>query len=381
MKILHIMLGNFYIDNYSYQENMLPKYHKIQGHEVEIIASLFTFDENGKGKWLSKGDKYVNEYGIPVTRLNFSRKPLSKKFRFYRGLSKELNRVSPDIIFIHGIQFSDISVVVSYLKKNPSVIVYADNHADFSNSAKNWISLHFLHEVIWRICAQKINPYVKKFYGVLPARVDFLANIYKLPREKIELLVMGADDDAVKAASNPNVHKKIRKKYDIADDDFLIINGGKIDNFKKQTLLLMDAVNSFPNPKVKLIIFGSVIPELKIEIKNRCSHRVQYIGWINAENSYKYFASSNLACFPGRHSVFWEQAAGQGIPMLVKKWNGTTHVDMGGNVKFLKKDSVEEITEALNEILSGTNYEKMNSAAKQASAKFRYSDIAKRSIE
>ncbi len=28
MKIVHMCLGCFYPDNYSYQENMLPKYHK-----------------------------------------------------------------------------------------------------------------------------------------------------------------------------------------------------------------------------------------------------------------------------------------------------------------------------------------------------------------
>ena len=44
MKILHLMLACFYIDKYSYQENYLPKYHKKQGHDVEIIASLFTFE-------------------------------------------------------------------------------------------------------------------------------------------------------------------------------------------------------------------------------------------------------------------------------------------------------------------------------------------------
>lgn len=47
MKILHLCLANFYIDNYSYQENMLPKFHKKLGYEVEIIASMQSFDRNG----------------------------------------------------------------------------------------------------------------------------------------------------------------------------------------------------------------------------------------------------------------------------------------------------------------------------------------------
>ncbi len=380
MKILHLMLANFYIDNYSYQENLLPKFHKLNGNNVEIIASLFTFDENGCGKWLPHADKYINEYGIPVTRLAFSNAPFSRKLRKYEGLAEELDRVSPDVIFIHGVQFSDISIVVKYLKKNRSVRVFVDNHADFSNSAKSWISKYILHQIIWRHYAQMINPYVKRFYGVLPARVDFLSNVYGIPREKIKLLVMGADDEAVHFAASSDARKNIRKKYNIDENDFLIMNGGKIDNYKRQTLLLMDAVNNFNNPKVKLIVFGSVIPELKKEIEKRCSDRVQYIGWIRAEESYSYFAACDLACFPGRHSVFWEQVVGQGIPIIVKKWTGTTHVNVCGNARFLEKDSVKEITDVLRDILIGNNYNKILSAAKKASINFMYSDIAKKSI-
>jgi len=380
MKIMHLMLACFYIDNYSYQENYLPKYHKKQGHDVEIVASLFTFDENGNGKWVEKGSKYTNEHGIPVTRLGFKNNRFSKILRQYTGLYEELERFNPDVIFIHGVQFCDIKVLVKYLKKHPDVRVFADNHADFSNSAKSFVSKYIQHRILWRHCAQLINPYVKRFYGVLPARVDFLINEYKLPKEKVELLIMGTDDDSVTEAKNPIYRQQIRAQYGIEDDDFLIMYGGKTDNYKKQVFLLMDAVNEIDNPKVKLIVFGSVIPELKDEVQKRCSNRVKYIGWVQAKDSYKYFASCDLAVFPGRHSVFWEQVAGQGIPLLVKEWQGTKHTDINGNTIFLKNDSKDEIKEALLNILDGDNYSELLNRAKRAEKEFLYSEIAKRSI-
>ena len=376
------MLGCFYIDNYSYQENYLPKHHKLQGHDVEIIASLVTFDENGKPTLLKKADKYVNEYGIPVTRLDYKKGKIAKRLRYYVGLEAELERVSPDLIFIHGVQFSDIGIVAKYCKNHPDVKVFADSHSDFSNSATNFISKNILHRIIWRSCAQKINPFVTRFYGVLPARVDFLVNEYKLPQEKVELLVMGADDDSVTSAENPEIRKEIREKYSLSDDDFVIMTGGKIDAFKTQTLLLMEAVRNINNPKVKLIVFGSVTPELKEKVNALADgKRVQYIGWVQAKDSYSYFAAADLVVFPGRHSVFWEQVAAQGKPMLVKHWNGTTHVDCGGNVRFLAKDSTEEIQTEIEQLLEGDNYQKMLESAKKASANFMYSQIAKRSIE
>ncbi len=380
MKILHIMLGNFYIDNYSYQENYLPKYHKDQGHDVEIIASLFTFDENGKGTWLPKASKYSSEYGIPVTRLDFKKIKTARRLRYYIGLEEELERIAPELIFIHGVQFRDIRIVADYCKKHPEVVVYADNHADFSNSATNWVSKHILHHIIWRRCAQIINPYVKKFYGVLPARVDFLVNEYKLPKEKVELLVMGADDELVESAAAPAVRQNIRKKYGLAEDDIVIMTGGKIDAFKTQTLLLMEAVHKIENPKVKLVVFGSVTPELKDKVDDLVDgNKVRYIGWVQAKDSYQHFAACDLAVFPGRHSVFWEQVVAQGIPMLVKRWAGTTHVNVCDNVLFLEQDSIEEIYQKTKDILA--NYKQYKTAAKEASKHFLYSKIAKRSIE
>ncbi len=381
MKILHIVLCGCYTDNLSYQDNYLPKYHKLQGHDVEIITSLLVYDENGNSLWLPEPKDYINDDGVRVIRLKMKSSIINKVLRRYTSFYETLEKSKPDIIFIHGVQFADVTVIRRYCKKHPNVRVYADNHADFSNSATNWISKKILHEIVWRHYAQKINPCVKKFYGVLPARVDFLANEYKLPREKIELLVMGADDECVAKAENPTVRKNIREEYGIAEDDFLIITGGKIDAFKTQTLLLMEAVQQIENSKLKLLVFGSVTPELKDKVEALADgEKVQYIGWVQSKNSYDYFAASDLVVFPGRHSVFWEQVAAQGKPMIVKYWDGTTHVDVCGNVEFLYKDSTEEIKEKIEKIIEPANYFAMKENAEKASEHFMYSKIAQISI-
>ena len=384
MRIVHLCLGSFFPDNYSYQENMLPKFHKQQGNHVEVIASLATFDENGKPTYMEHGGTYQNEYDIKVTRLEY-RKPLKiyHRMKRYIGTYAALEAAKPEILFIHGCQFMDMDIVVRYLKKHKGIRVYVDNHADFSNSATNWLSKNILHKIFWRHTAQMVEPYTTKFYGVLPARVDFLKNLYKLPPEKCELLVMGADDDLVEAAEKPEVRKEIRSKYHIAEDDFLIMTGGKIDQFKTQTLLLMEAVQKIKNLKVKLIVFGSITTDLKEKVNALADgEKVQSIGWIQAKDSYQYFAAADLVVFPGRHSVFWEQVAAQGIPMLCKKWDGTTHVDVGGNVRFLEKDRADEIQVAIEELLNQPEkYQQMKRVAvEQGKKTFLYSDIAKRCI-
>ncbi len=385
MKIVHLCLGNYFVDNYSYQENMLTKYHKLAGHDVAVIASLYTFDKHGQVTYLTEGGRYTNEYGIPVTRLNYrGNLRLARRLRRYQGVYQALEREKPDVLFIHGCQFVDIRQVVKYVKRNPGITVYVDNHADFSNSARNPFTRYLLHPLLWRRCAKAIEPYAKKFYGVLPARVDFLKNIYGVFPEKVELLVMGADDELVKKSADAAVRKRIRDQYGIKDDDFLIMTGGKINEFKTQTLLLMEAVLGIARENVKLIVFGSVIPEMQKKVNSLSDgDAVQYIGWVDALNCYDYFAAADLVVFPGRHSVFWEQVCGQGIPLMVKRWDGTTHVDIGGNVVFLTEDSEREIREKILWLLDDPEaYKCMKQAAEREGMKhFSYVDIARRSIE
>ena len=384
MKIVHLCLGSFYPDNYSYQENLLPKFHKELGYEVEVIASTQSFDSDGKVCYLQNTGTYQNEYDIKVTRIPYkTNAKIWKKLKRYQGCYNALKLAKPDIIFIHGGQFLDIDQVVKYVKANPNIVVYVDNHADFSNSATNWFSKNILHKIVWRHCEREIEPFTKNFYGVLPVRVDFLKNMYGLPASKCELLVMGADDDLVEATNSPRIKAQIRAKYGISEDDFLIVTGGKIDAWKKQTLLLMKAVQNIKSDKVRLIVFGSVTPELRSQVSALSDgNKVQYIGWVQSSDSYQYFAAADLIVFPGRHSVFWEQVAGQGIPMLVKDWPGTHHVDLGGNVRFLTQDSVGEIQAEIEHLIKcPEEYQEMKRIARERGMDvFSYRSIARRAV-
>lgn len=380
MKILHICYAGAYNEGWSYQENMLSKYHAKMGHEVALLCIPYEQSE-GKLRRASETD-YTNADGVHVTRME-ERFNLANRLVSYRGTKRKLEEISPDIIFVHGCQFLDAPVVARYVKAHPGVQMYVDNHADFSNSATNWLSKNILHKIIWRYCAHKIEPFTRKFYGVLPARVDFLKDIYKLPPEKCELLVMGADDEYVAAAAKPEVRQQVRQQYGIREDDFLVMTGGKIDRWKTQTLLLMEAVKKTRCPGVKLIVFGSVTEELQEQVQALADgEKVQYIGWIQAKDSYRYFAAADLVVFPGRHSVFWEQAAAQGIPMLVKDWPGTHHVDLGGNVEFLTQDRAEEIQTKIESLASHPEkYQRMKEIAQEKGMKvFSYMEIANRAI-
>lgn len=381
MKIVHICLGGPMTDGWNYQENMLAKYHKMMGLDVIVVASKWVYSTNGK---LIKTDKARYTYnGIKMIRISNLFGNINSKLKLFKGLYTTLNEEKPDIIFVHGVQYLDIFTITKYIKKN-SPIVYVDNHADFINSATNWLSKNVLHKILWKACANHIEPYTRKFYGVLPIRVEFLTNMYQLPKDKCELLVMGGDTELIQKCEDSDSRTRIRRKYGISDNDFLIITGGKFDSKKRQYIELMRAIKSINEKRLKMIVFGSVSDEMRAEFDLLVdSEKIQYAGWIQGTDTYDYFSAADLVVFPGRHSVFWEQVVAQGIPLLCHRWEGITHIDVGGNVFYLENANKEEICNKIVEVMDNTEkYSRMKQMAKTKGKKyFSYYEIAKKSIE
>lgn len=383
MKIVHICLVMGYTEGLNYQENNIIRYQARDGHEVSLITTDHCFTEGEWGLCRTESD-YINPDGVHIIRLPFAFKipyNINRQIGIFKGFSKKLEELSPDVIFVHNLQFQDLRRVAAYKRIHPKVSIYADNHSDFSNSARNWFSRNTLYRFWWRPCARSSEPFVKTFFGVTPGRVDFLQNIYGISKEKTGLLVMGADDESVERAEKAEIRQKIREKFGVEEKDFLVVTGGKIDAFKTQTLFLMEAVQELQNTSLKLLVFGSVEEELKDRLFSLCDgKKIQYIGWAKGEQSYEYFASADLVVFPGRHSVYWEQVVAQGIPMICKYWKGTTHVDIGGNVEFLMEDSAKLMKEKLLELLENPEkYKKMKeSAISDKRYQFSYRMIARK---
>lgn len=403
MKIVHICLSGLYMDGWGYQDNLLAKYHVLDGHDVTVIANEYMYDHEGNYVKID-GDKYcqpdIDCNGVKVVRLAArGDKPVTGPAQrvHYIGLYDALISIAPDIIFLHNPQILDVDDICKYMKdsyasarldkmrgESNNVRLYVDSHSDYSNSARNFLSKHILHGILWRSKIQKLVPYTTKFYGVLPARVDFLLERYHTPKEKTDLLVMGMDDELADKAREAGAIDEIKDKLGIKKSDFVIISGGKIDHAKRQTLLLLDAVKNIDNPNLKLIVFGSVVDDMKADFDKKVAadQRISYIGWLGADDTYPYFAASDLAIFPGRHSVMWEQVAGQGIPMVVKYWDGTTHVDVGGNVKFLYEDSEAEIQRTIEGLMNRSKeYDKMCKAALRGSETFSYRAISRKAVD
>lgn len=380
-KILNICLNSPYSEGLSYQDNLLPKFQRRLGFDVIVFTSTYGFGASGVIEHIGEED-YVSSDNVRIVRMeNDQRKPPTYRFKTFGRLYTDIEAISPDIIFLHGLQMRDSATIARYASNHRQVKLYVDNHADYSNSATSWLSKHVLHNVLWRYQAKLLEPLVERFWGVLPARVDFLIENYRLPRDRCDLLIMGADDDEVQRADCPTVRNATRYRLGFTEDDFVIVTGGKIDAAKRQTLDLMEAVVALRG-RVKLLVFGPVAEDMKQEFEARLDEgTIAYVPWASSSESYDYFSAADLICFPGRHSVYWEQAAAMGKPMVVKDWPGTHHIDSGGSVMFLASTDSDALTRVLGGIqCDGSWLKEAGEKARSGSSRFLYSKIALRSV-
>ncbi|MGO5275870.1 glycosyltransferase family 4 protein [Holdemanella porci] len=380
-RIVHIALSWPMMDELNYQDNLLPKYHARLGYDVTVISSKWVFDENGDVIYDSRDSYSLRDYDVIRLDLKLG-KNVNSKIKIYDGLLETLCKLNPDILFVHEINFLDILKIKEYCK-NHKVILYVDNHCDLKNSCKNFVSRYFLHGILWRYCAKEISPYVRKFYGVLPARVSFLTDIYHIEKSKCELLVMGADDDYVSRVKDQKKIDELRRLHKIESNDFLIVTGGKINSNRPETLNLMKAVKDSKLNNLKLIVFGTVARELEKEFFDLIEReKIIFVGWQDSLNTYQYMASANLVIFPGLHSVMWEQAVALGVPTMFRDIEGFHHVDLGGNCIFLKDVSVDGIKNEIENLINNPRkYHMMELAAKEKGMDaFSYKNIAKKSI-
>lgn len=385
MIVTHICLGCFYIEGWEYQENILPRKHRQLGLETSII-----FSSSKESKSFAHNEpsslSYVNKDGIEVFFLEQKKK---MGVRFCQGLNQTLNRLHPDIIFVHGGQFMNLYEIVRYKRRNPKVKIFLDQHGDYYNMPLRYWPIKKLlgscvNKYFYGYWIRKTAALAEKVWGVTPWREQYLREVYKVPAEKVDLLVMGGDDDKIHLDRQQEIRREIRQKHDVKDDDILIVAGGKIDR-TKNFHLLFEALEKIERPDVKVILFGKPNEEMAPILEKFAANdfRIRLIGWLDSSKVYDYFLAADLGVFPGTHSVLWEQACACGLPCLFKEWPGMKHVDVGGNCLFLERDSAEEISRAVENVFANESIQLKQMkkiAMEKATVCFSYKTIAKKAI-
>jgi len=378
MKILHIAPLAPYNVGWSYQENLLPKYQRKLGHEVRVVVSPFENGRNGKTD-IGEGE-FTLEDGVRVyRRRRFLGNNFLGKILSFTNVKDILLDFQPDLIMVHSLITLSVFQAIAYRKKhNPNCVIIQDNHLDENIGWRKNKFFTDLYYGVWALVNRFSLPHVARYYGVTPWRQEFLQKRFRIPAEKTDLLIMGADMDDIDLASREDCRKAVDAEFG-TEGHFLLVTGGKIER-NKTIAPLMQAVKTME--KTKLLVFGTVADDYKEEIEAAMNDNVVLVGWKNNHQINELFLAADLAVFPGQHSVLWEQACACKTPALFGSWKGMGHVNNGGNSAFLEDTTPEGLRAALEACHGTESYRTMLAVARsEATDVYSYYKIAEKSLE
>ena len=233
MKIAHLCLSCFYIDGYNYQENVLPRQNKRDGHDVVIVASTETYGRDRKLSYTAPG-RYVNEDGIPVLRLPYRRflpHAAAKKLRMHPGVYGWLEDNRPDVILFHGLCGWELLTAAAYAEGHPNVAFYADSHEDAHNSGRSFISRNVLHRGYYRFVLHRALPHIRKVLCVSGETLDFVKTCYDVAPSQLEFYPLGGEVSSDEEYGEKR--RRIRGELGLREDQVVLVQAGKMDGKKK----------------------------------------------------------------------------------------------------------------------------------------------------
>ncbi len=303
MKIAHLCLSCFYNDGRSYQENELVRQHVADGHDVLAIASTECVEPTGELTYRDPGD-YTGTDGARVIRLPYRLWPaqLARKLRVHSGVHDLLNSFRPDAILFHGCCGWEVATAARYARENPNVLFYIDSHEDWHNSARTWVSREILHKLYYRYCLARAWPRALKILCVSLETMDFVAETYGVPRDKLEFYPLGGR--LVPDAEYVTRRVRERARLGVRDDEILIVQSGKQTRRKK----LIEALHAFRTSapgNARLKIAGVLNDDIRIEAMQLIGAMlgVEFLGWRSAEQMTDILCAADVYLQPGTQSV------------------------------------------------------------------------------
>ena len=384
MKIVHISLAGPYTDNWSYQDNVLPRVQRRQGHDVTVIAPCRKHENDDRIVSTPPGS-YTLDDGVRVVRVPLLQRKgvlgkcisLLQPYQIYAHLCD----LDPDLIMLHGLGFGESNrQIARYMKKNPKCTLVGDSHMydRLAQKPKSW--KHRLFSDYYQHMRKRLYPYYKKVFGITPGCVEFAIREYGISAEKMELLPLGYDPALCPWEDREKIRSAFRKQYAIAQDDKLIVHGGKIIP-RRKTPETIQAVQMLNDPKVKLVVFGAIAEEMKPAVEPLLEEHKQnviYLGRVDPAVYYEAFLAADLALFPGGQSVLWQEAIGCGLPIVVGNDTHLEYLNQGGNAAYIDDTSAAGIYSVLTEVLQEKNMARMKAAAEgDAREYFSYASIAR----
>lgn len=364
MKIVHLV-PNFNLDQ-KYQEFYLAKYHARLGHDVFVVTT-------------NKKIKEISKYRIN----NFTVICLPKKFGYSdfilaKHLKTTLKKINPDIVHAHDMT-QGFQVQAAQYKKEIGYRFIIDQHR-YSLDIRPSLLVRLEYLFFRRLVANFAYKRADYITAIVPEAKEFI-NKFHSYRGEISVIPLGFDPELF--FPDEGLRKKMRLKYKVANDSFVIVCTGNMQEFKKIEILV-EAFNAIINDNVHLFLVGNI----KLSYKNvLCSlaqrgANIHFVPNQNDESLNEFYNMSDIAVWPFFPTVSIINALGSGLPVILPDTNVSKYYFQGTSGRMFKTGDVKSLRNIMQDlIVSKANLlELKNDLYTQVTQKYSYIELAKQYI-
>ena len=344
MRIVHVV--DYSMPQMGYQEFLLPKFNAINGDDVYIITSdryfpVPNYDETWKTllgpRICGPGESLISNVNIIRLETSFEMKGRP----WIKGLNENLNRLKPDIVFVHGTgSLSAYRIAIGHLNHKP-IILY-DNHMIFDIIQKGFFQdiYYWFHKMIF---SKLISRRAKYIYGVTEETCQYLIDIEGFPSHKVKHLPLSVD----------HYHFCPKNKRRKECKPTVVVQTGKFNLDKKPNWtarVCLDLLREGENITLRLVGSGdnSILQKIKTDFRN-----AGYIDKLSIEPMVPYqqlpkiFQESDIAIYPDGTSLSALEAASSGCSVIMANLPASIYREKTGIGCTYERGNIEDLKKKL----------------------------------
>ncbi len=353
MKIIHLI--SYFQPQLGYQEYFLAKEHAKMGHEVTIVTSdrYFPFPDYDKTVKPILGERIVKPSVSTYETFKVIRLPTRIEFScrvWLTGLEKTIRAIQPDIVISHTIgNFNTLRM--ANLKSSMNFKLVVDEHMLWSEENNTFLGRAYYALFNFK----KILNRADKIVGVADECVEYIVQKYKFPRNKIQMIPLGADTALFQR--NEQTGNQFRKKNGIDPGKVLITYTGKLTYAKgpHNILLALESIKEQVKGKIALLFVGNsettYIDFFEEHLQKMVGfadvHRLPAVK--NAE-LVDIYSTTDIAVWPRQASMSMIEAMACSVPIIGCDF--LTERFANNNGISVKEDDIEALAKALSTLVN-----------------------------
>ena len=299
------------------------------------------------------------------TNYDYSKYKHTKFYDFYQKdiffkVGRLVNAVNKRLNYMFGFYSPFEKFIVQIIRKvNPQKVIF---EGTFNVSVRKIKKICGKKNIVWHVHHQVIPKYkVNKHVGSILCVSDYIKRDWKesekLPKD-FEYIVLKNTLTSTSFFNKVSEKEKreLKEKYDIKEDDFVIVFCGRLVK-EKGIDILIKAINRLNNKKIKLMIIGEsafknsiVTPYVKYlkDLVNE-NNNIFFTGYVDNYKIHKYYSLANLQVIPSVCEEAAPVAAIEGrmmgLPQIITNSGGLPEYASDSAVMVIKEDNLQESLE------------------------------------